>query len=119
VADIAGGSVQNEMKPTCLRITISDNGIGIATEELDRVFDKFKQLTEKTRGKPGGTGLGLTICRNLVEAMGGRIWAESSGGKGSRFHFTLPLAHGPEPERNGLKAHDGQAVDELSVASHT
>jgi PAS domain S-box-containing protein len=119
VADSAGGSVQSEVKPTYLRITISDNGIGIATEELDRIFDKFKQVDEKTSGKPAGTGLGLTICRNLVEAMGGRIWAESSGGKGSRFHFTLPLAHGPEPERDGLKTHNGQAMDEFSVASHT
>ncbi|MCX5800853.1 MAG: ATP-binding protein [Candidatus Eisenbacteria bacterium] len=119
VADSAGGSVQSEVKPTYLRITISDNGIGIATEELDRVFDKFKQVTEKTTGKPMGTGLGLTICRSLVEAMGGRIWAENNGGKGSRFHFTLPLADGPEPERNGMKTHNGQAVGELSVASHT
>ena len=119
VADSAGGSVQSEVKPTYLRITISDNGIGIAPEELDRVFDRFKQVAEKTGGKPAGTGLGLTICRNLVLAMGGRIWAESSVEKGSRFHFTLPLAQGLEPERNGLKVHNGQAVDELSVASHT
>jgi len=119
VADSTGSSMRDEEKPAYLRITISDNGIGIAAEELDRVFDKFKQVAEKTRGKPAGTGLGLTICRSLVQAMGGRIWVESTVGKGCRFHFTLPLAHAPEPERDGLKVHDGQAVGELSVASHT
>ena len=116
VADSAGGSAQSGVKPTYLRITVSDNGMGIATEELDKIFDKFKQVAEKTRGKPAGTGLGLAICRNLVQAMHGRIWAESTVGKGSSFHFTLPLAHRPDPEEHtGQEAYDGQAVDELSV----
>jgi PAS domain S-box-containing protein len=80
-------------RPGYLRITVSDKGIGMLPEELERIFDKFKQVADKARGKPAGTGLGLSICRQLVEKMGGHIWVESRIGKGSNFHFTIPLVH--------------------------
>ncbi len=73
-----------------VRITVSDTGVGIAQEEFERIFDKFYQVGKTTVGVRQGTGLGLTICRQLVEMQGGRIWVESEPGKGSRFHFTLP-----------------------------
>ncbi|MBI5622222.1 MAG: HAMP domain-containing histidine kinase [Elusimicrobia bacterium] len=72
--------------------SVSDNGIGIKASDLDRVFDKFEQVKEaraEARG-PKGTGLGLSICKAIVEAHGGRIWAESVPGRGSTFRFTLP-----------------------------
>lgn len=78
-----------------LIITVSDHGTGIEAEHLDRIFDRFYQVT---RGSPRGdsnrrgVGLGLAICRGLVEAHGGRIWAESEFGHGSRFSFSLPVA---------------------------
>jgi signal transduction histidine kinase len=73
-----------------VRISVSDSGIGIAAEEQERIFEKFYQVGFTTVGVREGTGLGLTICKQLVELQGGRIWVESSPGCGSRFHFTLP-----------------------------
>ncbi len=73
-----------------LEISVKDTGMGIAPEDLDKVFDKFQQV-ESTAG-PGikGTGLGLAISRKIVELHNGRIWVESEEGKGSTFYFTVP-----------------------------
>ena len=70
---------------------VSDTGIGIVREDLDKIFQKFQQVGETLTNKPKGTGLGLPICKQIVEHHGGRIWAESEFGKGSTFCFTLPL----------------------------
>ena len=75
-----------------LRVTVRDTGIGIASEKLQTIFEAFSQEDSSTTRKYGGTGLGLTICARLVEAMGGRIWVESAVGRGSAFHFTLQVA---------------------------
>ncbi|WP_309671682.1 PAS domain S-box protein [Gemmatimonas sp.] len=77
--------------PTALRFTISDTGIGIAEEKLARVFERFRQADSSTTRRFGGSGLGLTICKRLVELMGGRIWVESVLEQGSVFSFTAPL----------------------------
>ena len=69
---------------------IKDSGVGISKEDLPRIFERFYK-TDKARAG-GGTGLGLSISRHLVEAHGGRIWAESTEGKGSNFYFTIPIA---------------------------
>jgi PAS domain S-box-containing protein len=74
-----------------IEITVADTGIGISLEECGRIFDKFYQVGYTTTGVRQGTGLGLTICKQLVEIQCGRIWVESEPGKGSRFHFTLPI----------------------------
>ncbi|MBV8715688.1 MAG: GAF domain-containing protein [Chloroflexi bacterium] len=75
-----------------LIVSVTDEGLGIPASEIDKIFDRFHRVqTEMSRGI-GGTGLGLAICKGLIEAHGGRIWAESGGdGKGSTFRFTLPL----------------------------
>jgi CheY-like chemotaxis protein len=70
---------------------VSDTGIGIPPEKLKFIFDPFTQADASTTRKYGGTGLGLTISARLVTMMGGRIWVESEPGKGSCFHFTVPL----------------------------
>jgi signal transduction histidine kinase len=75
-------------------ICIQDTGPGIPTEEIPFIFERFVRLKRDISGSVRGTGLGLSISKELVEAMGGRIWVESSGipGEGSRFYFTLPSA---------------------------
>ena len=75
-----------------MRFSIRDEGLGIPPEEQERIFEKFHRLDpDMTRGV-GGTGLGLYICRELVEHMHGQIWVQSEPGKGSTFVFELPLA---------------------------
>jgi PAS domain S-box-containing protein len=75
-------------------IAVSDNGKGIAPENLARIFERFFQADRDVGEGPKGTGLGLAICKGLVEQMGGRIWAESEVGKGATFYFALPADQG-------------------------
>ena len=76
-----------------VRVSVRDNGIGIPQEHLRHVFDRFYRVDKSRSRQAGGSGIGLTIARHIVEAQGGRIWVESEGeGKGSVFGFTLPLA---------------------------
>jgi two-component system sensor kinase FixL len=75
-------------------ISVLDRGAGIARDQLDRVFEAFYTT------KKNGLGLGLAICRSIVVAHGGRLWATSDGSRGSAFHFTLPTAGGNVPEPN-------------------
>ena len=77
--------------PTALRFTVSDTGIGIAGEKLGRVFERFIQADSSTTRRFGGSGLGLTISKRLVELMGGRIWVSSEVARGSVFAFAVPF----------------------------
>ncbi len=74
-----------------VRVVVSDSGPGIAAAEMPLLFEKFSQTSAAKGARGPGTGLGLVICRHLIEAHGGRIWAESEPGHGSRFVFHLPL----------------------------
>jgi len=74
-----------------LHFVVSDTGIGIASQKLKSILDSFSQADASTTREFGGSGLGLTICKRLVEMMGGNIWVESTVGAGSRFHFTARL----------------------------
>jgi signal transduction histidine kinase/DNA-binding response OmpR family regulator len=74
-----------------LLVSVTDSGIGIAPADQGKVFEKFKQVGDTLTDKPKGTGLGLPICKEIVEYHGGRIWVESEPGKGSTFTFNLPI----------------------------
>jgi CheY-like chemotaxis protein/HPt (histidine-containing phosphotransfer) domain-containing protein len=74
-----------------LRFTVSDSGIGIPDDKLEAVFERFTQADSSTTRRYGGSGLGLTISKRLVELMGGRIWVESTVGKGTVFSFVVPF----------------------------
>ena len=84
---IAEGAERGE-----LRIAVADPGIGMRPEEVDRLFQRFSQANGNTTRRFGGTGLGLAICKQLCETMQGNISVESSWGKGTTFHVTLPVS---------------------------
>ncbi|SDZ96891.1 two-component system, OmpR family, sensor histidine kinase VicK [Thalassobacillus cyri] len=74
-----------------LQISVSDEGMGIPAEKVDKIFDRFYRVDKARTRKLGGTGLGLAIAREMIEAHHGQIWAESKENKGTTVHFTLPL----------------------------
>ena len=90
-----------------LVVSVQDQGLGMPAGELDRIFDRFHRVGGDVARQIGGTGLGLAICKGLVEAHGGRIWAESEGeGNGSTFHVTLPVLAEGASEVNRSKGAD-------------
>ena len=81
--------VRAEVRNGALLVQVTDQGFGIAEEAMPSLFEKFYQA--KNQALVGGMGLGLYISKRIIEAHGGRIWAESTEGTGSTFSFTLPL----------------------------
>jgi two-component system phosphate regulon sensor histidine kinase PhoR len=71
---------------------VCDTGIGISSQDLPRIFERFYKVDRARTRHAGGTGLGLAIAKHLVEGHGGRLWADSAEGHGSTFSFTLPVA---------------------------
>ncbi len=109
--DFFGAEVDDAMM-----VTVRDTGIGIKSEQLERIFEAFYQGDSTSTREHGGAGLGLSIVRKLVEAHGGEVWAESSIGVGTSFFFTVPLA-----SPGGAGAIDGDddevgEVDLLAIA---
>lgn len=77
---------------TNVRIIVKDNGTGLPANKLEKVFVKFYQVDKSTTREHGGTGLGLSVCKGIIESHGGKIWIESEGeGKGAEIHILLPL----------------------------
>lgn len=120
-----GGRVRVEARPEAgthetqgptpsVVFAVRDTGPGIAEEDRERIFEKYVQVAAGGN-HPGGTGLGLTISRALVELMGGRIWVESEQGKGASFLFTLPVSNGAV-HPNGHKSVN--LLDLLRVPAH-
>ncbi len=82
-----------------IKFTITDTGIGIEPEKIERIFERFVQADEQTTRKYGGTGLGLNISRSLTELLGGKLEVDSKPGKGSSFYFTIPLQKMAKPDK--------------------
>ncbi len=82
-------------------VSVADQGIGISEEHIDRIFERFYQANMSSDSGRHGIGLGLAICKGLVDAQGGRIWVESKVGSGSKFSFSLPLLKRPAADGRG------------------
>ncbi|MBT5530178.1 MAG: response regulator [Cytophagia bacterium] len=100
-----------------LQFYVKDTGIGISEEKRELIFDRFKQADDTVSKKYGGTGLGLTITKKLVDLMGGEIWVESEVGKGSTFYFTLPYKP-VEPKEQFIEIGD-KVIENLDLTGKT
>ncbi|MEG4147534.1 ATP-binding protein [Microcoleus sp. Pol12B5] len=100
-AELVTGKAQSPLNSQ-LAITVSDTGIGIPEDKLERIFESFEQADGSTAREYGGTGLGLTVAQQLVELHGGKIWVSSTVGVGSQFIFTLPLSES-QPDVSSLQ----------------
>jgi signal transduction histidine kinase len=88
-----------ELKLPAVRVSVRDEGVGIAPEEMNRLFQKFSRLSTKTTAGEESTGLGLAIVKHSVERLGGRVWCESDFGKGATFLVELPLHNESDVKR--------------------
>lgn len=97
-----GGVVQLQIEEQNdrVQVAISDQGIGIAQDQADRIFDRFYQIDSSATRRYEGTGLGLSIVKRIVEAHGGRVWLKSRLGKGSTFFFTFPKSRPTQTQEN-------------------
>jgi signal transduction histidine kinase len=100
-----GGVIQLQVEDEAdsVVVAVGDQGIGIAQDQLDRIFERFYQIDASASRRFEGTGLGLSIAKRIVEAHGGRIWVESQPGTGSTFYFTLP------------KTRQGQSLEKTEI----
>jgi len=103
--DPAAGRVEIALytEADTLRVDVTDNGHGISAADQKVIFDKFRQVTDAPTGKPQGTGLGLHISRQIIAHFGGKLWVNSSPGKGATFSFSLPLSLAAPAQQPRLK----------------
>lgn len=103
-------SIQAKQKGKEMIVSVTDTGMGISKEDQPKVFEKFKQVGDTLTDKPKGTGLGLPICREIIEQHDGRIWVESELGKGSTFSFALPVEEQKKETNGSMKPLDLNAL---------
>lgn len=110
---ITAGRPQDDR--TILTFTIADTGIGISKENLERIFDSFRQAEVNTHLKYGGSGLGLSIVKQIIELLGGHIQVSSELGVGTTFEFSMPFKLGDDTQITGPKEVDAQANDQKDL----
>ncbi|MBC8246876.1 MAG: hybrid sensor histidine kinase/response regulator, partial [Deltaproteobacteria bacterium] len=89
---VDGSEADDALIKPCIQVSVTDTGIGIATDDHERIFNAFEQVEGSKSRKYEGTGLGLSLTKKLVELHGGKIWVESDGlEKGSTFRFVIPV----------------------------
>jgi signal transduction histidine kinase len=108
--DRAGRQSRGAAPPGEIVVSVIDTGIGISPADQPRVFEKFTQVGDTLTDKPRGTGLGLPICKEIIDFHGGRIWVESELGRGSTFSFALPVL------RTGVAGSEG--LDDQPIPTH-
>jgi signal transduction histidine kinase len=84
-------TIRSSLDTGCIKVAVQDNGVGIPAKDLPHIFERFYQVESHLTRRHGGMGLGLSVAKVMIEIHGGRIWAESTEGKGSTFTFLLPL----------------------------
>ena len=100
---LVGARLKETQAGSEVQFTVQDFGPGIASEHLNRIFERFYRVDKARSRESGGTGLGLAIVKHIVLAHGGRVWVESELGSGAAFHFTLPVAHAAQQAANPAK----------------
>ncbi|GAB4500940.1 MAG: hypothetical protein Fur0035_04800 [Anaerolineales bacterium] len=106
-------ALRSSSQQAILQFSVSDTGIGLSPEQMEKIFQPFTQADSSTTRKFGGTGLGLTISQRLVQMMGGSLRVESTLGQGARFSFSVPLKLQPDPAESDL--HIAPALQGLRV----
>jgi signal transduction histidine kinase/CheY-like chemotaxis protein/HPt (histidine-containing phosphotransfer) domain-containing protein len=109
--------LEHHAKYARVRFSVRDTGMGIPENKLEAIFEEFAQADTSTTREYGGTGLGLTICRNLVELMGGRLQVRSQVGVGSEFYFSCPFILSPETKASSAR-YDFSGADVAVVGTH-
>ena len=100
-------------------INVTDTGVGISSDDLQHIFQKFYRSDNSDTREVGGTGLGLYLVKQRVEAMGGRVWAESAFGDGSTFYVSLPRISGEEYEKRMIAVRNAQMINQSSPVTAT
>ncbi len=113
--DVGEVRISGEIKDSTFLVKITDTGIGIAQEKIDRVFESFEQGDGSTARQYGGTGLGLSITKQLVELHGGQIWIESKVGQGTEVTFSLPISEAPAENQSGEFSHTLSLTQNLAA----
>lgn len=104
-------TVSTRLEKDQIIVGVRDTGIGIAQEDMPKVFEKFRQVGDTLTDKPKGTGLGLPICQEIIEYLGGEIWVDSKSGEGSLFAYSLPLKEKDRPLKGTTKMEE--LIEEL------
>jgi CheY-like chemotaxis protein len=99
-----------------VRFFVSDTGIGLESSEVNKIFDHFYKVEKNENRLYRGIGLGLAICKKIIEMIGGEIWVDSVYGQGSTFYFTLPYkSEGPIVSKDKNKDHNKQNLDKITI----